>query len=65
MNDYIVADLISPYLCIIDVVVFVGEVIADDGVDFFLNEGADVVEYSFFLFTHHLRLKNQYIDRLN
>jgi CBS domain-containing protein len=49
---YIVADLVGPDLSVVDVVVLVGEVIADDVVDFFLHERTDVVEDCLFLLAH-------------
>lgn len=54
MGKYIVADLVGPDLCIIDVVVLVGEVAADDCVDLLLHEGTDVIEHRLLLFTHLL-----------
>ena len=41
--------MVGPELCLIDVVDLVGELVADDVVDFFLDEPADVVEDCFFL----------------
>jgi hypothetical protein len=38
LRFYIIADLIGPYLGIVDVVVFIGKVAADDVVDLLLNE---------------------------
>jgi len=44
--------LVGPELCVINVVIFVVELVVDDVVDFFLDEPADVVEDCFFLFWH-------------
>jgi hypothetical protein len=38
LRFYVIADLIGPYLGIVDVVVFIGKVAADDVVDLLLNE---------------------------
>lgn len=51
-KSYIVADLVGPYLRIVDVVGFGGEVVIDNAVDFLLDERTDVVEDSFFLLGH-------------
>lgn len=52
LRFYVIADLIGPYLGIVDVVVFIGKVAADDVVDLLLNEWANVVEYGLFLLSH-------------
>jgi hypothetical protein len=39
-------------LGIVNVVVFIGKVTADDVVDLLLNEWANVVEYGLFLLSH-------------
>jgi hypothetical protein len=49
---YIIAYLISPYLSLVYIVVFVSEVAADDRVDLLLHEGTDVVEHCLFLLAH-------------
>jgi hypothetical protein len=38
LRFYVIADLIGPYLGIVNVVVFIGKVTADDVVDLLLNE---------------------------
>jgi hypothetical protein len=50
--SYVVADLIGPNLSIVDVVVFVGEMIIDHVVDFLLYELPNVIENSLLLLTH-------------
>jgi hypothetical protein len=52
LRFYVIADLIGPYLGIVDVVVSALEVLADDFVDFGLDEDSDVVENDLFLFGH-------------
>jgi len=54
MWGYVVADLVGPDLCIVDVVVFIGEVAVDHIVYFLLHERTDVIEYRLFLFRHSL-----------
>ena len=49
---YIITDLIGPYLSLVYIVVFVGEVATDDRVYLLLHEGTDVVEYCLFLLAH-------------
>lgn len=51
-KNYVIADLIGPCLCIIDIVAFVLEMLIDDLVDFPLDEGSNVVEDNLFLFGH-------------
>jgi hypothetical protein len=51
---YVITDLIRPNLSIVNVVVFISEMAADDVVHLLLNEGADVVEHCLFLLTHML-----------
>ena len=41
---YIIADLVSPYLCFIYIVVFFVKVIRDNSVDFFLYEWSDIIK---------------------
>lgn len=64
-NIYIVTNLIGPDLRIIDIVVFVGEMVADDVVDLFLHEGADVVKDSLFLFSHYICIIKDISNYLN
>ena len=52
MGGYIIADLVRPDLSIVNIVIFIGEMDVDDVVDFFLDEGTDVIEDCFFLFGH-------------
>ena len=63
MGGYIIADLVRPDLSIVNIVIFIGEMDVDDVVDFFLDEGTDVIEDCFFLFGH-MELLNQllYLD---
>lgn len=49
---YIITDLVSPDLSIVDVVILVGQVVTDHVVDFLLHEGTNVVEYCLLLFAH-------------
>jgi hypothetical protein len=44
--------LVGPDLRVVDVVVFIGEVAADDVVHFLLHERSDVVEDRLLLFAH-------------
>ena len=44
--------MVGPDLGVVDVVGFVGEIAADDVIDFFLDEGTDVIEDSLFLLSH-------------
>ena len=46
--------MVGPDLGVVDVVGFVGEITADDVIDFFLDEGTDVIEDSLFLLSHTL-----------
>jgi len=52
VGGYIIADLVRPDLSIVNIVIFIGEMDVDDVVDFFLDEGTDVIEDCFFLFAH-------------
>lgn len=51
-DSYIVTNLISPQLSIVDIVVLVGQVLTDNIVHFLLDEGTDVVKHCLFLLTH-------------
>lgn len=51
-NKYIITDLVADLLHIIQLVVYIGEVTADDFVGLLLDEGVDVVKYCLFLFAH-------------
>ena len=44
--------MVGPDLGVVDVVGFVGEVTADHVIDFFLDEGTDVIEAGLFLLSH-------------
>lgn len=44
--------MIGPKLCIVDIVVLVGEMTADHTIDLLLHKRTDVVEDGLFLFAH-------------
>jgi len=62
---YIVADLVGPDLGIVNVVVFVVEVLADDGVDLLLHEGSDVIEDSLAFVAHLFKYNYYQSDQLS
>ena len=51
-RNYIIADLIGPCLSVVDVVVFVLEMLTDDSVDLCLDEDTNVVKDDLFLLGH-------------
>lgn len=46
--------MVGPDLGIVDVVVLIGEVVADHVVDLLLHEGTDVIEHGLLLFAHYI-----------
>ena len=48
--------MVGPDLSIVDVVVLVGEVVADHVVHLLLHEGTDVVEHGLFLLAHRFTI---------
>lgn len=46
--------MVGPDLGIVDVVVLIGEVVADHVVHLLLNKGTDVIENCLLLFTHYI-----------
>jgi hypothetical protein len=51
---YVITDLVGPNLGVVDVVVLIGEVVADHVVDLFLNKWTDIIEHRLLLFAHYL-----------